>query len=74
MAETRDNNMRFFHNGANGRKARNFISLNIDGSMIEDTEQIEKELVTSYNFLYLKQPLRVAWFDIWKRRPSPFKK
>lgn len=56
-----------FHNFTNGRKARDFISLlNINGSMIEYMEQIDKELVVSYKSLYSKHPSSLKRSMVWE--------
>lgn len=58
-------NTSFFHKFAYGRKARTFISsLNIKGSLVEDEDQIKKELNSTFNALYSKKPLHQAWFEI----------
>lgn len=67
MVKNGDNNTRFFHIVANGRKAGYLISsLNIDGRSIVDKAQIENVLITNFQSLYEKQPKRLAWFKKWE--------
>lgn len=67
MVKNGDNNTRFFHIVANGRKAGYLISsLNIDGRSIVDKAQIEKVLITNFQSLYEKQSKRLAWFKKWE--------
>lgn len=62
-----DCSTKFFHKVAKGRKARNLVSsLYVDGYMVEDIEQIEKELISHVKTLSSKRPLHVAWFEKWK--------
>lgn len=48
--KNRDCDAKFFHKVANSRKARSFISsLYVDGSMVEDIDQIERNDCTFQN-------------------------
>lgn len=62
-----DANTSFFHKVSDRRKARNFISLlNINGSLVEEQEQIEKHLVDLFKALFSKKPQVTAWFEKWE--------